>query len=264
MKVIGVIPARYASIRFPGKPLAPLAGRPMVLHVLAAARAARRLDRVLVATDDARIAEVVSNDGGEAILTSPDAASGTDRLAEAARRLTADVYVNVQGDEPLMPAENIDRAVETLLGDPSREIATLALPIGAGEARDPNVVKVVAAADGRALYFSRAPIPYPRSGGPGFRKHLGLYAYRAATLAKLALLPPSPLERMESLEQLRWLEAGWSVWVGEAAADSIGVDTPEDLAKAEEILVSRGDRSGGPAPVAAEGSGKKTQKEVVG
>jgi 3-deoxy-manno-octulosonate cytidylyltransferase (CMP-KDO synthetase) len=208
----------------------------MVVHVLAAARAARRIDRVLVATDDARIADVVRREGGEAILTSADAASGTDRLAEAAGRVPGDVYVNVQGDEPLMPAENIDLVVETLLADPDREIATVAFAIDASQARDPNVVKVAVAADGRALYFSRSPIPYPRSDDPAYRKHLGLYAYRAATLSKLAALPPSPLERLESLEQLRWLEAGWSVWVGEAHGDSIGVDTREDLAKAEKLM----------------------------
>jgi 3-deoxy-manno-octulosonate cytidylyltransferase (CMP-KDO synthetase) len=136
-----------------------------------------------------------------------------------------------------MAPENVDLVVETLLAAPGREIATLALSgIGEAAARDPNVVKVVVAADGRALYFSRAAIPFPRSGAPAFRKHLGLYAYRAETLRRLASLPPSPLERMESLEQLRWLEAGWSIWIGEAAADSIGVDTPEDLAEAEKIL----------------------------
>jgi 3-deoxy-manno-octulosonate cytidylyltransferase (CMP-KDO synthetase) len=249
MKVIGVIPARYASVRFPGKPLAPLCGRPMILHVLAAARAARRLNRVMVATDDARIAEVVRQNGGEAVLTSAEAASGTDRLAEAALRALADVYVNIQGDEPLMAAENIDLVVETLVANPVREIATLALSgIGENAARDPNVVKVAVARDGRALYFSRAAIPFPRSGAPAFRKHLGLYAFRAETLRRIAALPASPLEKMESLEQLRWLEGGWSIWVGEAVADSIGVDTPEDLAEAERILASRGDRSCGPAP----------------
>jgi 3-deoxy-manno-octulosonate cytidylyltransferase (CMP-KDO synthetase) len=221
----------------------------MVLHVLAAARAAKRLDRVVVATDDARIAEVVRAGGGEAVLTSAEAASGTDRLAEAANRAPGDVYVNLQGDEPLMAPENVDLVVETLLAGPEREIATLALSgIGETGARDPNVVKVVVAADGRALYFSRAAIPFPRSGAPAFRKHLGIYAYRAETLRRLASLPPSPLERIESLEQLRWLEAGWSIWVGEAAADSIGVDTPEDLAEAERMLESRGDRPDGPAP----------------
>jgi 3-deoxy-manno-octulosonate cytidylyltransferase (CMP-KDO synthetase) len=211
----------------------------MVLHVLAAARAARRLDRVVVATDDMRIAEVVRAEGGEALLTSPDAASGTDRLAEAAQKVAGDVYVNLQGDEPLMAPENVDVVVDTLLASPDREIATVALPMGDEIAGDPDVVKVAIAADGRALYFSRAAIPFPRAGLAGYRKHLGLYAYRAETLAKLAALPPSPLERMESLEQLRWLEAGWTIWVGEATTDSIGVDRPEDLARAEKILQGR-------------------------
>jgi len=236
MLIVGIIPARHASVRFPGKPLAPLAGRPMVLHVLDAARASRRLDRVVVATEDERIAAAVRSAGGEAIMTSPEAASGTDRLAEAARRLPADTYVNVQGDEPLMSAENIDRAIETLLAGPERAIATLAVSLEAAQAPDPNVVKVAVARDGRALYFSRSPIPYFRQGAPAYRKHLGLYVYRAATLAAVAALPPSPLERAESLEQLRWLEAGHTIWVGEAATDSIGVDTPEDLARAEQLL----------------------------
>jgi len=236
MTVIAVIPARYASVRFPGKPLAPLAGKPMVLHVLEAVRAARSVDRVLVATDDARIAECVRGAGGEAALTAADAASGTDRVAEVARRFPADVFVNVQGDEPLMPPENVDRVVETLASEPGRTLATLAGRVGAAEASDPNVVKVAVAADGRALYFSRSPIPFFRQGAPAYRKHLGIYAYRAGTLAAVAALPPSPLERAESLEQLRWLEAGHTIWVGEAAGDSIGVDTPADLAEAERKL----------------------------
>jgi 3-deoxy-D-manno-octulosonate cytidylyltransferase len=236
MNIVGVIPARYASVRFPGKPLAPLAGKAMILHVLEAALAARRLDRALVATDDERIARAVREAGAEVLLTSPDAASGTDRLAEAARTVAADVYVNIQGDEPLMPPENIDRAVETLLAAPGRDIATLAVAMPAREAPDPNVVKVAVAQDGRALYFSRAPIPYARQGDPAYRKHLGIYVYRAAALARIAALPPSPLERAESLEQLRWLEAGYTIWVGEAAADSIGVDTPADLARAELLM----------------------------
>lgn len=233
MKIVGIIPARYASVRFPGKPLAPLAGKPMILHVLEAARAARRLDGALVATEDARIAAVVRSAKAEAILTSPQAASGTDRLAEAAKSAPADVYVNIQGDEPMMSPENIDRAIETLLAAPGREIATLAIAMPASEARDPNAVKVAVARDGRALYFSRSPIPFFREGAPSYRKHIGLYVYRAATLEKLAALPPSPLERAESLEQLRWLEAGYAIWVGEALTDSIGVDTPEDLSRAE-------------------------------
>lgn len=236
MMIVGIVPARYNSVRFPGKPLVLLAGKPMVVHVLEAARSARRLDRAVVATDDERIARAVTSAGGEAVMTSPSAASGTDRLAEAARAVSGDVYVNVQGDEPLMSPENIDAVVDTLLGAVDRQIATLALPAGEREAADPNVVKVVVARDGRALYFSRAAVPYFRAGAPIYRKHLGLYAYRAATLQALAALPPSPLERAESLEQLRWLEAGYAVWVGEAATDSIGVDTPADLARAERIL----------------------------
>jgi 3-deoxy-manno-octulosonate cytidylyltransferase (CMP-KDO synthetase) len=233
MQIVGLIPARYASVRFPAKPLALLNGKPMVVHVLDAARASRRLDRVVVATDDERIAQAVRAAGGETVMTSASAASGTDRLAEAARALPGDVYVNVQGDEPLMDPVSIDRAVDALLASPDREIASVWVPLPAGEASDPNAVKVVVAADGRALYFSRAAIPYPRGGAPVYRKHLGLYAYRAATLAAVAALPPSALEKSESLEQLRWLEAGYSIWMAEAAADSIGVDTPEDLSRAE-------------------------------
>ena len=236
MLIVGIIPARYASVRFPGKPLALLAGKPMVLHVLGAARAARRLDRVLVATDDERIAAAVRSAGGEAIATSASAASGTDRLAEAARSAPADVYVNIQGDEPMMSAENIDRAVETLLAGEARRLSTLWIALPPAEAADPNVVKVAVARDGRALYFSRSPIPYFRNAPPDYRKHLGIYAYRAETLAEIARLPPSPLERAESLEQLRWLEAGHAIWAGEAATDSIGVDTPEDLSRAEILL----------------------------
>lgn len=233
MTVLAVIPARYASIRFPGKPLAPLAGLPMVVHVLRAASAARRVDRVIVATDDARIADAVRAAGGEAVMTSAAAASGTDRVAEVARRVPADAYVNVQGDEPLMPPENVDLAVGALLDGRDRSIATLAYPLAPQAASDPNTVKVAVAMDGRALYFSRSAIPYYRHGVPAYRKHLGIYAYRADTLRTIAALPPSPLERAESLEQLRWLEAGHTIWVGEAAGDSIGVDTASDLAEAE-------------------------------
>jgi 3-deoxy-manno-octulosonate cytidylyltransferase (CMP-KDO synthetase) len=208
----------------------------MVIHVLEAVRTAKRVDRVLVATDDARIAGCVRAAGGEAVLTSEAAASGTDRVAEVARRIPADIYLNVQGDEPLMPAENIDRAIAALADGPGRSLATLAYPIAPDAAGDPNTVKVAVAQDGRALYFSRSPIPYYRQGTPAYRKHLGIYAYRAQTLAEIAALPPSPLERAESLEQLRWLEAGYTIWVGEAAGDSIGVDTPGDLVEAERRL----------------------------
>jgi 3-deoxy-manno-octulosonate cytidylyltransferase (CMP-KDO synthetase) len=233
MLIIGVIPARFASVRFPGKPLSPLAGKPMVLHVWEAACAAKRLDRVVVATDDERIAACVRDAGGDARLTSAAARSGTDRVAEIARSLAADAYVNLQGDEPLMPAENVDRVVETLLAGNGREIATLAISAPPDAASDPNTVKVAVARDGRALYFSRSAIPFFRHGEPAYRKHLGIYAYRAGTLAEIASLAPSPLEQAESLEQLRWLEAGYTIWTGEAAGDSIGVDTPADMQRAE-------------------------------
>jgi 3-deoxy-D-manno-octulosonate cytidylyltransferase len=236
MQIVGLIPSRYASVRFPAKSLALLAGKPMVVHVLEAALAARRLDRVAVATDDERIARAVRDAGGEAVMTSPAASSGTDRLAEAAGRIPADVYVNVQGDEPLMDPRNIDRTVEALLESPDREIASVWVPLDPAGAADPNAVKVAVARDGRALYFSRAPIPFPRGAPASYRKHLGLYAYRARTLKAIAALPASPLEESESLEQLRWLEAGYSIWMAEGAADSIGVDTPEDLSRAEEWM----------------------------
>ena len=236
MTVIAVIPARYASVRFPGKPLAPLAGRAMILHVVDAARAARSLSGVIVATDDPRIAACVRDAGAEAVMTSPAAASGTDRVAEVARTRTADAWVNLQGDEPLMAPENVDLAVETLLAGPDREIATLTVPLPPAHAGDPNVVKAAVARDGRALYFSRAAIPHPRQGAPAYRKHLGIYAFRARTLERLAALPPSPLEQSESLEQLRWLEGGYAIWAGEGVSDSIGVDTPDDLAEAERRL----------------------------
>lgn len=234
--IVGLIPARYASVRFPAKALALLAGRPMVLHVLEAARAAQRLDRVAVATDDERIARTVEEAGGEVVMTSAECASGTDRLAQAAGAIPADAYVNIQGDEPLMAPENIDRAVDALLAGPEREIASVWVPLDTAGSADANAVKVVVAQDGRALYFSRAAIPFPRSGTPAYRKHLGLYAYRAATLREIARLPPSPLEIAESLEQLRWLEAGYAIWMAEAASDSIGVDTPADLSRAEEWM----------------------------
>lgn len=236
MTVIAVIPARYASVRFPGKPLAPLAGRPMILYVMDAARAARRLSGVIVATDDTRIAACVREAGGEAVMTSPSAASGTDRVAEVARTRRADAWVNLQGDEPLMAPENVDRVVDTLMAGPERRIATLTVPVDPALAGDPNVVKAAVARDGRALYFSRSPIPHPRHGEPAYRKHLGIYAFRPSALEEVAALPPSPLERAESLEQLRWLEAGYAIWAGEGVSDSIGVDTPEDLAEAERRL----------------------------
>jgi 3-deoxy-manno-octulosonate cytidylyltransferase (CMP-KDO synthetase) len=216
---LGIIPARYGSTRLPGKPLVPLLGKPLVQHVWERARLARRLSGLLVATDDERIASVVTGFGGLAVMTSPGHASGTDRLAEVARSRLADV----------------DTLVDGLVRDPSFPMGTLAVPLGdPREAEDPNVVKVVCDASGRALYFSRARIPHPRhpeSGGPGaaWRRHIGIYSYRREFLLEFASWPPTPLERVEGLEQLRALERGRAIRVFPARGRYLGVDTPEDV-----------------------------------
>jgi 3-deoxy-manno-octulosonate cytidylyltransferase (CMP-KDO synthetase) len=243
--VLAIIPARYASSRFPGKPLAPLSGRPMIQWVYERARAAHRVDDVLVATDDAKIADAVRGFGGRVALTSPEHRSGTDRIAEVVRGTTeaqrAKAIVNLQGDEPLLEPGYIDRAVAPLLEDDRVEMSTLSTPIVDPEdAADPNKVKVVTDRDGFALYFSRAPIPWWRDGRPGAgpvaAKHVGMYVYRPATLLRLAALAPTPLERAESLEQLRALEHGIRIKVVAVERDSVGIDTPEDLRRAEAML----------------------------
>lgn len=238
LQAIGVIPARYASVRFPGKPLADLGGKPLVEHVYRRGRMARTLDRLLVATDDERILRAVQDFGGEAVLTSPEHATGTDRLAEVARGHTADLYVNIQGDEPLVDSRDIDALVECLRSEPEVEMATLRRIIE--EERDlssPHVVKVVADASGRALYFSRSPIPYRREDtGVGVYRHLGLYGYRRDLLLEFARTPSGGLERAEGLEQLRVLEMGRRIRVLDACGVSIGVDVPEDLERVRALL----------------------------
>jgi 3-deoxy-manno-octulosonate cytidylyltransferase (CMP-KDO synthetase) len=235
--IVAVIPARYASTRLPGKPLLAETGRPLIQHVVEAARRARRLDRVIVATDDRRIAAAVAGFGGEAVLTRADHPSGTDRVAEVAAALPeARIVVNLQGDEPEISAEALDQVVALLEDDPEAPMATLCTPIRSDAVyRDPSCVKVVRSGSGRALYFSRSPIPHhrdglpdPASGGPLAFLHLGLYAYRRDFLLRLASLPPSPLEQAEKLEQLRVLEAGHPIAVGVIEEPSIGIDTPED------------------------------------
>jgi 3-deoxy-manno-octulosonate cytidylyltransferase (CMP-KDO synthetase) len=245
---VAIIPARYRSTRLPGKALADLAGRPMVCHVAERAARARGIARVLVATDDARIAEAVRAIGIEVVLTRPEHPSGTDRLAEVARGLEADVLLNVQGDLPLLDPTMIERLADRMATDPALPMATLASPIhDAAEWRSPHVVKVVFGADGRALYFSRAPIPHDRDGvrdvaEPFGWRHIGLYAYRRDVLLRLAALPPSPLERRESLEQLRALEHGIAIGVVEWPADAplVEVDTPADLERARALLMNGG------------------------
>jgi 3-deoxy-manno-octulosonate cytidylyltransferase (CMP-KDO synthetase) len=236
---VAVIPSRYGSERFPGKPLHLIAGVPMVLRVLDRARRAKRVDLVLVATDDDRIAAAVHEAGGRAVLTDPALPSGTDRVFAAVRDLDVAVVLNVQGDEPMMDPDNIDRVAAFLLAHPEFPLATVALPItDPEEIANPNNVKVVRGDDGRALYFSRAAIPYrrrPESSLPTL-KHLGLYGYRKDALERWTALPPHPLERAENLEQLRALAAGMAMAVLDAASDSIGVDTPDDARRVEELL----------------------------
>jgi 3-deoxy-manno-octulosonate cytidylyltransferase (CMP-KDO synthetase) len=235
MEVVAVIPARYASTRLPGKPLLADTGKPLIQHVVEAARRARSLDRVIVATDDSRIADVVTQFGGEVRMTRADHPSGTDRIAEVASSLpNAGIIVNLQGDEPEMTGEALDQVVRLLREDADAPMATLCTPIR-DEAvyRDPSCVKVVRSASGRALYFSRSPLPcyrdaLPPSGSVLAHLHLGLYAYRRDFLLTLASMPPSPLEQFEKLEQLRVLEAGFPIAIGEVDEPGVGIDTPED------------------------------------
>jgi len=239
LNVVAVIPSRYGAERFPGKPLHLIAGAPMVIRVLEQALRAKRVSLVLVATDDERIARAVETAGGRAVMTDTELPSGTDRVWAAVKNLDVDVVLNVQGDEPLMDPENIDRVAGFLLEHPEFPLATVALPIDdPAEIASPNNVKVVRGDDGRALYFSRAAIPYPRRAVHGLKtlKHLGLYGYRKEALRRWTSLPQHPLERAESLEQLRALAAGMAMAVLDAASDSIGVDTIEDARRVEEIL----------------------------
>ena len=261
MKVLGIIPARYSSTRFPGKPLIDINGKSMIQRVYEQAKKAERLAYVIVATDDERIFDHVKSFGGEVMMTSPEHQSGTDRCAEVGsminldlvtqniertqhlafspnRQRPFDAVVNIQGDEPFIDPKQIDKVIEILRGG-IFTIATLSKVLDNQEdILNPNIVKVVFAADGRALYFSRSPIPNLRNTpqhewskkGEIF-KHIGLYAYKMQTLQEIARLAPSRLEQLESLEQLRWLENGYTIGVGQTDLETIGIDTPEDLLK---------------------------------
>ena len=246
MKIIGIVPARYASTRFPGKPLALIAGRPLIQRVVEQCRKAKSLSDVIVATDDARIA-----DAAKAFcrveMTRADHPSGSDRIAEVAARCLGDAVVNIQGDEPLIDPAVIDAVAGALAQD---EMSTAATPIKSpAEFDNPNVVKVVVSAAGRALYFSRRTIPYLRAAATrsaneqlaafAFLKHLGIYGYRRETLLRLVKFPVSPLENAEKLEQLRALENGIAIAVVKVDYDSVGVDVPEDVARVERILSYR-------------------------
>ena len=255
--VLGVIPARYASTRFPGKPLAPLGDRSLIEVVWRAARRSERLDRLIIATDDRRIADEAVRIGAESMMTSPDHPTGTDRVAEVVQSIDEiyDIAINIQGDEPLLTPTSIDHVVEVFDRTPVPDMATLAEPIDSiEELIDPNAVKLVTDSRGRALYFSRSPIPFYRgslselkidfreslterpAGLSGFRKHPGIYAYTRQTLLELTRLAPSSLEIDEDLEQLRALEAGYVIQVVDSDFCSFPVDTPADLERAAKLV----------------------------
>ncbi|HEY6447578.1 MAG TPA: 3-deoxy-manno-octulosonate cytidylyltransferase [Acidobacteriaceae bacterium] len=237
---MAVIPARLGSTRLPRKVLREIAGEPMLAWVYRAARACPLLNHVLIATDSQEVLDFAQSHSLPAVFTPEDCASGTDRVHAVAQSIPADIYVNIQGDEPLLTPEHFTPLLD-LFRRPEVQVATLAVRCPAHEINNPNAVKVVTAADDRALYFSRATIPYDResSGFAGYRKHLGIYAYRKAALARFAALPPSWIEQVERLEQLRLLDNGIDIYVAAAPTDTIGVDTEEDLRAAEAILSAR-------------------------
>jgi 3-deoxy-manno-octulosonate cytidylyltransferase (CMP-KDO synthetase) len=245
LRIAGVIPARLGSTRLSRKVLRELAGRQMVEWVWRAASESGLMDPVVVATDSDEVAGVCRGRGIPVAMTSPDCASGSDRVREVARLIDADIYVNIQGDEPTLTPEFFPPLL-ALFERPEVEVATLAVRCPADEIANPNAVKVVTALDGRALYFSRATIPFDRdrigdgAGFAGYRKHLGIYAYKKAALERFAELPPSWIERVERLEQLRMLDNGIDIYVAAAPRDTIGVDTEEDLVRAEAELKERG------------------------
>lgn len=248
--VLAVIPARYGSTRFPGKMLAPLAGKPLVVHAFEQTVRAKLVGEALVATDDQRIVDALKPLGIPTIMTRPDHRSGTDRIAEVAAQRNADVIVNVQGDEPLMDPATVDAVVEPLFRRSDVSMATARRRISdPGDIRNPNVVKVVCDGRGVALYFSRHPIPYVRDADDGglndtecHWQHLGIYAYRRDFLLRYAGWGQTPLEQLECLEQLRALEHGCRIAVVETQYDSVGVDTPEDISRVSALLESRGRR----------------------
>lgn len=239
MKVLCVIPARFGSTRLPGKPLAMLAGKTVIQRVYEQVALTRIPDQVVVATDDQRIADAVEQFGGTAVMTSQDHPSGTDRLAEVALSYEdVDVIVNVQGDEPMIPPQVIDDLAQAFADNDGLEMATIKTEMQPEDFQNPNAVKVVTDENGYALYFSRSLIPYPRHDLPEVKvyKHVGIYAYRRDFLLKFAALLPTPLERVEGLEQLRALENGVKIKVLTSDFQGVGIDTPEDLHKANEIF----------------------------
>jgi 3-deoxy-manno-octulosonate cytidylyltransferase (CMP-KDO synthetase) len=240
-QVVIVIPARYGSTRLPGKPLVPLAGKLMIERVYERAKLAKNAGRVIVATDDERIVKAVESFGGEARMTRTDHRTGTERIAEVAAHTEGQVFVNVQGDEPLLDPVAVDTAVTALREEPAAAIATVAVPIRTpADIMDPNVVKTVLDFEDNALYFSRAPIPWVRDSANKIHarhlKHLGLYVFQREALLEYPTLPQGELERIEQLEQLRWMENGWKIRVAEVQHDAVSVDVPEDVQRVEKLL----------------------------
>ncbi|MCH7226307.1 3-deoxy-manno-octulosonate cytidylyltransferase [Haloferula sp. A504] len=239
--ITGILPARWGSSRFPGKPLHPIAGKPLIQHVWERCRQCGKLDELVIATDDDRILKVAEAFGAHAVMTSPHHPTGTDRLAEAVRAIPASTHIlNIQGDEPLIDPALIDELAQAMIDDPGLDMATAANPIGPDDpaVADPNVVKVVTTLTGRALYFSRSPLPYFRNAVEGLAvyRHKGIYAYTRPFLERFVTWPPSPLEQAESLEQLRALENGASIRVLVTDDTSPGVDTPEQAREVELLL----------------------------
>jgi 3-deoxy-manno-octulosonate cytidylyltransferase (CMP-KDO synthetase) len=239
--VLAVIPARLGSTRLPRKVLREIAGEPMIAWVYRAARACPLLDQVLIATDSDEVLNFAQAHSLPAVFTPADCASGTDRVHAVAQSIPADIYVNIQGDEPLLTAGHFPPLLQ-LFERPEVQVGTLAVRCPAGDIANPNAVKVVTAENGRALYFSRATIPFDRdnAGCGGYRKHLGIYAYRKAALERFAALPASWLEQVERLEQLRLLDNGIDIYVAPAPSDTIGVDTEDDLRAVEAVILSEG------------------------
>lgn len=239
MQAIAVIPARLASTRLPRKMLREIAGQPLLAHVYRSVRSSPLLHDVVIATDSDEILELCHKNGWQARMTSAAHQSGTERVHEIANFVAADVYLNIQGDEPLTRPEHVKSLLD-VMKNPAVQVSTLKTPAPAADVKNPNAVKVVTDVSGRALYFSRATVPYDRDGTrPLYFKHLGIYAYRKAALDRFCQLPESPLERSERLEQLRFLENGIPIHVGETPFDTIGVDTEEDLHRVEKILLAR-------------------------
>lgn len=240
IKTLAVIPARYASTRLPAKPLVKLAGRELVLRVWDGVSASASVDRTIVATDDERIARLVEDAGGEAMMTPPDLPTGSDRVAYVAERVDSEYVLNVQGDDPLVCAEHIDPMIAALDADASAGLVVLAKKIDDPDEVDrPSIVKMIFRADGGAIYFSRSRIPYPRAGGCGYFKHIGPYAWRRSELFEFAKLAQGPLERAESLEMLRLIENGRAIKCVKTEIDCIEIDTPDDVAAFEEFIAKQ-------------------------